>query len=52
MIDIPLTSIASILGKKDHSTVLHGVKKIKNEIETSDDIKHKVEIIKKKIIPV
>ncbi len=52
MIDIPLTSIASILGKKDHSTILHGVKKIKNEIETSDDIKHKVEIIKKKIIPV
>ena len=52
MIDIPLTSIANILGKKDHSTILHGVKKIKSEIETSDDIKHKVEIIKKKIIPV
>ena len=52
MIDIPLTSIANILGKKDHSTILHGVKKIKNEIETSDDIKNKVEIIKKKINPV
>ncbi len=52
MIDIPFTSIASILGKKDHSTIMHGVKKIKNEITTSDDIKNKVEIIKKKITPV
>ena len=52
MIDIPFTSIASILGKKDHSTIMHGVKKIKNEITTSDDIKNKVEIIKKKINPI
>ena len=51
MIDIPFTSIASILGKKDHSTIMHGVKKIKNEINTSDDIKNKVDIIKKKISP-
>ncbi len=52
MIDIPFTSIGNILGKKDHSTIMHGVTKIKNEINKNDDIKNKVEIIKKKINPV
>ena len=52
MVDIPYKSIASFLGKKDHSTIIHGVNNIKEKIETSDDIKNKVDIIKKKIIPV
>ena len=52
MIDIPFTSIGNILGKKDHSTIMHGVNKIKTEISKNDDIKNKVEIIKKKINPV
>ena len=52
MIDIPFKSIGNLLGKKDHSTVMHGVDKIKKEIQVNDDIKNKIDIIKKKINPV
>jgi len=52
LIDIPFKSIGNLLGKKDHSTVMHGVDKIKKEIQTNDDLKNKIEIIKKKINPV
>ncbi len=52
MIDIPFKSIGNLLGKKDHSTIMHGVDKIKKEMQTNDDIRNKVDIIKKKINPV
>ena len=52
MIDIPFKSIGNLLGKKDHSTVMHGVDKIKKEIKVNDDLKNKIDIIKKKINPV
>ncbi len=46
-----LQSIAKILGKKDHTTVIHGINKITEELETNDELKNKIEIIKKKILP-
>ncbi len=46
-----LQSIAKILGKKDHTTVIHGINKITEELETNDEMKNKIEIIKKKILP-
>ena len=51
LIDIPYKSIGNLLGKKDHSTVMHGVDKIKKEIKENDDLRNKVDIIKKKINP-
>lgn len=51
MIDIPFKSIGNLLGKKDHSTIMHGVDKIKKEIQNNEDIKNKVDIIRKKINP-
>ena len=47
----PLQSIAKILGKKDHTTVIHGIKKISEEMETNEDLLNKVEVIRKKILP-
>ncbi|MFT3983146.1 MAG: chromosomal replication initiator protein DnaA [Lachnospiraceae bacterium] len=49
MTDAPLTKIASLLGKKDHTTILHGEKKISADIETDESLKNSVETIKKKI---
>ena len=49
--ETPLTSIARLLGKKDHTTVIHGITKISKELNTNEDLKNKIEIIKKKIIP-
>ncbi|MBQ7360779.1 MAG: chromosomal replication initiator protein DnaA [Lachnospiraceae bacterium] len=46
-----LQNIGKILGKKDHTTIIHGVDKIKEEIETNEELRSKIEIIKKKINP-
>lgn len=46
-----LQSIAKILGKKDHTTVIHGINKITEEMESNDDLRNKIDIIKKKILP-
>lgn len=43
--------IANFLGKRDHSTIIHGDKKIKEEILVNDDLKNKIEKIKKVIRP-
>lgn len=49
--DTSLSNIGKYLGKKDHTTVMHGIQKIESEIETNEDLKNKVDIIKKKINP-
>ncbi|MDE6220847.1 MAG: chromosomal replication initiator protein DnaA [Lachnospiraceae bacterium] len=43
--------IAAYLGKKDHTTVIHGVEKIEEKIRTDEDLKNKIEMIKKKLAP-
>ena len=49
--DTSLTNIGKFLGKKDHTTVMHGVSKIEEEMKMNDDLRNKIEIIKKKINP-
>lgn len=49
--DTSLISVAKILGKKDHTTVINGVEKIAAEIERDEDLRNKIDIIIKKINP-
>lgn len=49
--DNSLANIGKILGKKDHTTVIHGIKKVNAELEINEEFKNKVEIITKKINP-
>lgn len=42
-------NIGKILGKKDHTTVIHGVKKIETEMETNEELRIKIDTIKKKL---
>jgi len=51
MTDTSFTNIGKLLGKKDHTTVIHGVNKIEDELKTSEELRNKIEIIKKKISP-
>ena len=52
LIGISLQSIGKELGKKDHTTVIHGVNKIKEELDNgNEELRNKIEIIKKKINP-
>lgn len=47
-----LQNIGKSLGKKDHTTVIHGIEKVTEELETNEELKNKMEILKKKINPV
>ncbi len=46
-----LSSIGKILGKKDHTTVIHGINKIEAELKNSEELRNKIDIITKKINP-
>ena len=51
IIGMSLADIAKLLEKKDHTTVMYGIKKITAKMETDEDVKNKVDIIMKKINP-
>lgn len=49
--DAPLKSIASLIGKNDHTTVIHGRDKIADEILRNENVRNTVDILIKKINP-
>ncbi len=51
MTDHPLDSIGQLLGGRDHSTVIHGIKKVTDEISSDKNFGQTVETIRKKINP-
>lgn len=51
LLDISQVNIGKLLGGKDHSTVINGVKKISSEIKTNEELKNKIDVIIKKINP-
>lgn len=51
MTDHPLDSIGQLLGGRDHSTVIHGIKKVTDEISSDQTFAKTVETIRKKINP-
>ena len=46
-----LQNIAALLSKKDHTTIIHGVDNIAEKLKTDEDLRNKIETIKKKIAP-
>lgn len=46
-----LKQIGTVLGKKDHTTVMYAIEKIEKDILTNESTKNVVEILKKKILP-
>lgn len=51
MTDVPLETIGSYMGKRDHSTVKYGVDKISKDLKKNDLLKNTIDIIMKKINP-
>ena len=49
--DYSYKSIATILNKKDHTTIMHGCEAVEDKMKTDVDFKNKVDIIMKKINP-
>ena len=50
MTEASLADIGRILGKKDHTTIIHGVKKIESEMAENNNMAQKVKAIKNKIL--
>lgn len=46
-----LQNIGKALGGRDHTTIIHGQKKIASELKTDDSLKSTVDILRKKINP-
>ncbi len=51
MTSVGLKKIGDELGHRDHSTVLHGSKKIASEMKSSETLRNTIDILKKKINP-
>ena len=51
MTDASYANVAKMLGKKDHTTIIHGVNKIVEELKVNEELKNKIEVIKKKLSP-
>ena len=51
MTDSSLDVIGSFLGGRDHSTIIHGIKKISDEYDINENTKNLIDTIKKKINP-
>jgi len=51
MTDIPLDGIGTLLGGRDHSTIIHGINKMSAEYDNSEQTKNMIDTIKKKINP-
>lgn len=49
--EAPLKQIGSILGNRDHTTVMYAIEKIEKDMSVNDVTKNTIEIIKKKILP-
>ena len=51
MTSSPLDAIGALLGGRDHSTIIHGIKKVTEEYESNETTRALIETIKKKINP-
>ncbi len=47
----PLKNIGQFLGGRDHTTVLHGKRKIEEQLQTDESLRNIMEVLKKKIKP-
>ena len=51
MTPTPLQAIGTALGKKDHTTIMHGIQIIEKDLKTDETLANTIEILKKKINP-
>lgn len=46
-----LAAVGAFLGKRDHTTVIHGHDKIEAELKTNEQLNNTIEVLKKKLMP-
>jgi chromosomal replication initiator protein len=50
-LNVTLDDIGGLLGGRDHTTIMHGVEKIQNELSTNHPLREALEGIKQKLFP-
>ncbi|MCR5594582.1 MAG: chromosomal replication initiator protein DnaA [Lachnospiraceae bacterium] len=48
--DVSLSDIGKLLGKKDHTTIMHGCKKIESDMANNEELAQKIKSIKNRIL--
>ena len=51
MVDTPLNAIGSLLGDRNHATIIHGANIISDEYNKNEEFRTEIDLIKKKIRP-
>lgn len=51
MVGTNLQAIGKFLGGRDHTTIMHGIERIKSDLETNESFSNTMEILKKKLNP-
>ncbi len=51
MTDCSLQYVGNILGRRDHTTIIHGIKKIESDIRENQNLKNTIDVLVKKINP-
>ncbi len=51
MTNVGTKRVGDIMGNRDHSTIIHGQRKIASELQTSENTRNLIDILKKKINP-
>ncbi len=51
-IDMPLKQIGLLLGRRNHSTIINGCKKIDKDLKNNESTRNTIDILKKKINPI
>ena len=51
MTSSPLEAIGSLLGGRDHSTIIHGANKIADEYNSDEELHKQIDAIRKKLNP-
>lgn len=49
--DTSLSTIGNLLGKRDHTTVIHGIDKIQKDMDINESSRNVIDILKKKLNP-
>jgi chromosomal replication initiator protein len=49
LLDLPLVQIGSLFGGRDHSTVIHSIRKVEEELEVDDALRERIDEVRQKL---
>lgn len=50
ILDLPLVAIGDLFGGRDHSTVIHSIRKVRNSLEAEPEFRERVETVHRRLV--